>query len=135
MGTASPPEGASHDAAATHHLHHAEMALRAAGKHDAADAVATARVEAQHGPVHEQIRNAYKSLAKNEGDFVPLTALRGKLHTDLPRGHVDRALAHMFNTGSTHLRPNENVGSLTPEDRSAAIRMGDKDRHLIRVTE
>lgn len=79
------------------------------------------------------IREAYRGLARSREDFVPLADLRDRLPRAVPRKAVDDALVRMFMQDHTHLRPNENTKSITPRDAAAAIRLGEKDRHYIRV--
>lgn len=117
------------------HLRGMEAEARRQGHHEYADDLAAARVHATHGPAHEQIRAAYHKLSGGDPQaHVSLADLRDHLHSDLPRSHVDRALTHGFFSGSVHLRPNENTKALTSRDHDAAITVGEKARHLVRVS-
>lgn len=117
------------------HLRAMEGAARAAGHHDYADDLAAARVHATHGPVHEQIRAAYRKLSGGDGErHVSLADLRDHLHPDVSRSHVDRALTHGFVSGGIHLRPNENTKAITPREHAASIPVGGTARHFVRVT-
>jgi hypothetical protein len=82
--------------------------------------------------VEQQIRVAYRKLARDPGDYVSLGDLRPLLG-GLPRDHVDAALRRMSRSHEAHLVPQANQKTLAQADRQAAIRIGNEDCHLIAI--
>jgi len=82
--------------------------------------------------VEKRIRAAYFELADEPGRHVPLIKLRAHL-TDLPREDVDAALTRMNLLPDVFVVPQSNQKILTPEERAAAVRIGDQDKHQISI--
>ncbi|MEV5414066.1 hypothetical protein AB0K60_35185 [Thermopolyspora sp. NPDC052614] len=82
--------------------------------------------------VEKRIRAAYAELAPGPGRHVPLLRLRALL-TDLPREDVDAALTRMNLLPDVFVDPQANQKILTPEERAAAVRIADQDKHLISI--
>jgi hypothetical protein len=80
--------------------------------------------------VPQQIRNAYRSLAKRPKDWVQLSDLRSKL-VGAAKSEVDSALKRMFLDKEINLTLNDDQGSLTQADYDAAIRIGANDMHML----
>lgn len=80
----------------------------------------------------EHISSAYFELAPSAGDWVSLTDLRSKLQ-GVERTSLDQLIHDLHIGGDVTLIPEENRRSITPDDRAAAIRIGDEDRHLISI--
>jgi hypothetical protein len=76
----------------------------------------------------ETIRKAYGRVAARGGDYVRLADLRHAVRAD-----VDTALLAMNWEPDVDLIPNSQQGDLTDEDRAAAVRIGNQDRHLIAI--
>lgn len=89
---------------------------------------------ASHGGparTEDRIRTVYTRLAGRPGGWVSLTALRAEL--DAPRAEVDAALAVLHRTPGVSVIPQEDQKLLTPEDRDAAVIIGDRPKHLIAI--
>ncbi|WP_055749529.1 hypothetical protein [Frankia sp. AvcI1] len=80
-----------------------------------------------------RIRDAYWLLAATPGDWVQLTAVRGRL-SGLSRGAVDATLQTMERSPDVHIVPEADQRSLTEADRDAAIRIGGKYKHLLSIS-
>ncbi|WP_157930445.1 hypothetical protein [Glycomyces xiaoerkulensis] len=80
----------------------------------------------------ESLSAAYFELTPSAGEWVSLTELRSKLQ-DVERASLDRLIHDLHVGGDVALIPEENRRSITPDDRAAAIRIGDEDRHLISI--
>ena len=78
------------------------------------------------------IRTAYRSLAKNTGEWIGLAALRDEL-CSLDCGEVDQALRAMVAQPDVNIIPVANMKSLTQADRDAALRLGGEDNHAMRI--
>ena len=78
----------------------------------------------------DQIRQAYRKLAKRSRDWVSLRELRMLLN-GAPKTEVDNALKEMFTARDINLTLEEDQKRLTAEDRAAAIRVGRDDLHFI----
>ena len=81
--------------------------------------------------IEDRIRAAYTRLAGRPGGWVPLTALRADL--DATRAEVDAALTALHRTPGVSVIPQEDQKLLTPEDRDAAVIIGDRPKHLIAI--
>jgi hypothetical protein len=79
-----------------------------------------------------RIRNAYTQLAKRSGDWVKLSALR-ELLGGAAKADVDTALKQMNRARTVSVIPEENQKTLTSEDRAAALKLGGKDNHLMKI--
>ncbi|WP_422773802.1 hypothetical protein ACN28C_13450 [Plantactinospora sp. WMMC1484] len=95
--------------------------LRLAGRDLAAESTALSSTE-------ESIRKAYGEVGR-PGDYVRLAEVRSAL-----RAEVDAALVRMNREPDVQIIPNSQQGDLTDEDRAAAVRIGNQDRHLIAIT-
>jgi hypothetical protein len=82
--------------------------------------------------VEAQVRAAYVRLAATAGGWVDLVRLRAEL-ADVTRPELDAALTRMYRTPGVSLIPEENQKTLTAEDRSAAVEIGDQPKHLIAI--
>lgn len=86
--------------------------------------------------VENRIRAAYSAvLARktNQGNrWVGLAELREELGEDLPRAEVDAALIRLGLSGAS-LVPEDNQKALRRQDRDAAVLVGGRDHHNIRI--
>lgn len=82
--------------------------------------------------IEKRIRAAYQRVTPGRGEWVMLSDIRPLLR-DLPRVLVDRALVQMNRCPDVHLVPESNQKALTEEDRAAAVRFGEQDKHLIAI--
>ncbi|MEW9554344.1 hypothetical protein [Nonomuraea sp. NPDC050783] len=81
--------------------------------------------------VEERIRRAYAGLAVPGGaGWVSLAKLRPLLG-GVPRAEVDAALVRMERLPDVDLVPESNQKTLTPEDREAAVVIGNQAKHLL----
>ncbi|KWV32590.1 hypothetical protein AWV63_11490 [Micromonospora rifamycinica] len=78
--------------------------------------------------VASAIREAYGTVAQS-GELLPLTQLRTAL-----KSQIDATLVRMNREPGVQIIPNSQQGDLTAEDRAAAVRIGNQDRHLISIT-
>lgn len=87
-----------------------------------------------HAPpgLAERVRAAYRLLADAPGDYVSLTDLRRCL-VGASRSEVDDALRALNRAPDVVLAPREDQGSLTRPDRTAALRVGTQDVHLLAI--
>jgi hypothetical protein len=121
------------------YLDHADLALADvfAPADDAAVSVSTEGVAPERegtvgGDVEDRIRSAYRQLARRPGSWVGLVKVRSAL-PDVSRDEVDTALLRLYQAPGVSLIPEENQKTLTDADRSAAVRIGNKDNHLIAI--
>jgi hypothetical protein len=91
----------------------------------AATADATLDLEAR-------IRKAYGALAPRAGAYIMLAKLRAALG-GVSKTKVDAALVQMDRAPDVHLIPESNQKVLTPEERAAAVSIGNQDKHLIAI--
>lgn len=82
--------------------------------------------------LEERIRAAYWELAEEPGDWVSLTPVRERL-ADAAKAEVDEALRQLEREPDVHLAPETAQFDLTHADRAAAVRIGGKDNHLLKV--
>ncbi|WP_431903600.1 hypothetical protein [Nonomuraea sp. bgisy101] len=78
-----------------------------------------------------RIRAAYTSLQARSG-WVSLTDLRPML-ADVPRAEMDATLRQMLRQGDVVIVPEDNQKALRPEDRAAALVLGDQPKHYIAI--
>jgi hypothetical protein len=88
--------------------------------------------EAVPADITERIRAAYATLAPEPGTWVKLARLRPLLG-EATRAEVDGALKGMIHLPDVTIVPEVNQKTLTPEDRAAAVIIGDQDKHLISI--
>ncbi|WP_433388934.1 hypothetical protein [Micromonospora sp. KLBMP9576] len=79
------------------------------------------------------VRQAYRELAPAPGDYVMLADLRSALD-DLSRAEVDAALLELNRERNVHLVPESNQKVLKPEERAAAVSIGNQDKHLLAIS-
>ncbi|WP_255368153.1 hypothetical protein [Micromonospora sp. WMMB235] len=79
------------------------------------------------------IRQAYHELAAKPGDYVMLADLRGAL-IDLSRPEFDAALMTLNRERGVHLVPESNQKVLKPQERAAAVTIGNQDKHLVAIS-
>ncbi|MEU4645259.1 hypothetical protein [Micromonospora sp. NPDC023814] len=79
------------------------------------------------------VRQAYQGLAATPGDYVMLSDLRSVLD-DLSRAEVDAALIQLNRERNVHLVPESNQKVLRPEERAAAVSIGNQEKHLIAIS-
>ncbi|MGW0479885.1 hypothetical protein [Nonomuraea sp. NPDC003214] len=80
--------------------------------------------------VEGRVRDAYTRLAASPGAWVSLTRLRALLG-DVPREALDGTLTRMERLADVNLVPESNQKTLSPQDREAAVRIGEQDKHLL----
>ncbi|WP_240742345.1 hypothetical protein [Micromonospora zingiberis] len=80
-----------------------------------------------------RVRQAYQELAGRPGDYVMLADLRTVL-ADLPRAEVDAALLQLNRERNIHLVPESNQKVLKPQERAAAVSIGNQDKHLLAIS-
>ncbi|GAB2861574.1 hypothetical protein GCM10022221_71630 [Actinocorallia aurea] len=78
------------------------------------------------------IRAAYLQVAGRPGSWVSLTDVRPLLG-DAPRDQVDDVLRRMERGADVYIAPEADQKSLTDADRAAAVRVGDRDKHLLAI--
>jgi hypothetical protein len=80
------------------------------------------------------IRAAYTELTvrRPPGSPIKLSALRPWLE-EIPRDVVDAELDRMIEAPDVHLTAELNRKTLTDEDREAAVKIGDEERHLLKI--
>jgi hypothetical protein len=83
-------------------------------------------------PLEARIRAAYRQLAQAPGDWVGLAKVR-ELLNGAPTAEVDDALRRLEREPDVHIVPETDQRQLTPADRSAAVRIGGKENHLLKV--
>lgn len=84
--------------------------------------------------VDNRIRQAYKDLQRQPGDWVSLADVRDQL-ADVPRAEQDASLTRLAMTPGHHVIPWDNYKALSDRERSAALRIGGADSHHIRIEE
>lgn len=80
----------------------------------------------------EQVRAAYRKLAREPREWVGLAQLRPLLG-DAARDDVDAALRQLARTPQVNVVPQANQKVLSPAEREAALRIGAEDCHLISI--
>ncbi|KXO96271.1 hypothetical protein [Tsukamurella pseudospumae] len=80
----------------------------------------------------ERVRAAYLRIAA-PGAWVALHRLRAAL-PDLPRADLDDALRDLYPEPGVHIVAEDNLKALTAEDRAAALHLGGRPLHAIRIT-
>lgn len=93
--------------------------------------VAPVEVEVE-GDITTRIRAAYAKLADKPGDWINLVRLRPLLG-DATREEVDIALKGMARLSEVSIVPESNRKTLTPEARTAAVIIGEQEKHLIAI--
>ena len=80
--------------------------------------------------VIKRIRVAYAARPKAPGGWVGLAELRADLG-DLSRDDIDAALRQLAREKGVRLAPFDNIRSLRPQDKVAALQLGDSPKHMI----
>lgn len=80
----------------------------------------------------ELVRAAYLRIA-TPGAWVALRELRAAL-PDLPREALDDALRELYPEPGVHIVAEDNLKALTLDDRAAALHLGGRPHHAIRIT-
>ncbi len=81
-------------------------------------------------PLSQLIRVAYRRLAKCPRDWVYLSDLHANLN-GATKAEIDGTLRAMFHAHEVSLTLEEDQSSLTKEQRSAALRLGADNMHLL----
>jgi hypothetical protein len=88
--------------------------------------------EATDVDMETRIRKAYGEIAPRAGAWVMLARLREALgHSD--RAQVDAALIQLSRAPDVDIVPESNQKVLTPDERAAAVSIGNQDMHLISI--
>ncbi len=85
----------------------------------------------QDRTLEDRVRVAYARLTPRPGGWVRLAELRAAL--DDVRGDVDTALTALSRAPGVSVIPEEDQKKLTPDDRAAAVIIGDRPKHLIAI--
>lgn len=96
-----------------------------------ADVVAV-KPESARSLTPELLYSVYSELAAHSHEWVQLHPLRQNL-SDVPRAELDEMLLRLFRERKLKLLGEANRKTLTPADRTAAIRVGNEDRHLLSI--
>lgn len=84
------------------------------------------------GPPTAQVREAYRRIAA-PGAWVALRDLRAAL-PGVPRTVVDEGLRALYPEPGVHIVAEDNLKALTPDDHAAALQLGGRSLHAIRIT-
>jgi hypothetical protein len=79
----------------------------------------------------DRLRAAYEKAAAGLDDWVPLASIREQL-SDVPRAEIDAEILRLEDLSTLDLVPQTDQARITAADKSAALRMGGKDKHLLR---
>ncbi|KXO95542.1 Uncharacterised protein (plasmid) [Tsukamurella tyrosinosolvens] len=97
-----------------------------------AQAVRSAPAPAPDGPPADRVRAAYRAVAAL-GAWVALRDLRAAL-PGVPRATVDEGLRALYPEPGVHIVAEDNLKALTPDDHAAALQLGGRPLHAIRIT-
>ena len=78
------------------------------------------------------LRKAYDTLTAGRGEQVSLADLR-RAAGELPRADVDEALRALSRESDVYIDPESDQKNLTDAERSAAVSIGNQDKHKIRI--
>ncbi|CAM3620366.1 hypothetical protein ACXYTP_11455 [Tsukamurella ocularis] len=84
------------------------------------------------GPPSARVRAAYRAVAAL-GAWVALRDLRAAL-PGVPRAVVDEGLRALYPEPGVHIVAEDNLKALTPDDHAAALQLGGRPLHAIRIT-
>ncbi|MGC5024994.1 hypothetical protein ACLQ3K_09595 [Tsukamurella sp. DT100] len=84
------------------------------------------------GPPADRVRAAYRAVAAL-GAWVALRDLRAAL-PGVPRTVVDEGLRALYPEPGVHIVAEDNLKALTPDDHAAALQLGGRPLHAIRIT-
>ena len=79
------------------------------------------------------IEDSYRRLAGRPGETVRISALRQDIDDVVSRRDLDAELIRMADRPEVYLRAVTNQQTLTDDDRHAAVRLGDEDRHTLQI--
>ena len=79
----------------------------------------------------DRLRTAYEHSATGLDDWVPLAAIREQL-SDVPEPELDAEILRLEDLSTLDLVPQTDQARITPADKAAALRIGGKDKHLLR---
>lgn len=103
------------------------------GEHGMVDRVVEGDRSGKPGPsLENQILAAHLALAKYPDSFVRLADLRDRL-SHVPRSALDQELERLYDLDQVILLPDDNTKDITQRDRDAALRLGNRERHLVLV--
>jgi hypothetical protein len=88
----------------------------------------------QAADAEEQIRDAYHFLKPSENDFVRLARVREALPW-IPKAQLDGALRKIAQEDDVNILADADQRRLSQGDKDSAVKIGDEDKHLIRVAE
>lgn len=91
-------------------------------------------ISGEGGSLEATIRKAYSQLVHSPGDWVRLAELRPRLGPATV-AQVDATLIDLYARHEVVLIPEANQKMLTAQDRTAAVRCGGEDKHLIAIGE
>ena len=83
-------------------------------------------------PVESRIRAAYWALADAPAAWVRIADVRARLD-GVPADQVTAAVLRLERERDVHVVPETDQRQLTAADREGAVRIGGKDKHLLRV--
>lgn len=84
------------------------------------------------GSLPDQVRSAYRSLARHPGAWVSVADLRARL-AGAGRAEVDAALRDLERSPDVSIVPESNQKALSGTDRDAAVRIGGQDKHFLAI--
>ncbi|GIF68531.1 hypothetical protein Ais01nite_65660 [Asanoa ishikariensis] len=125
--SADPPAGAGAGGAALY-----TVLNRLRGFLDRSDLAASELFAPAESDIDVRIRKAYAEIAVSAGELVSLAALRPRV-TGAERAGVDAALVALSTAPDVRIVPESNQKTLSAEQRDAAVRIGNQDRHLIAI--
>jgi len=125
--SADPPAGAGAGGAALY-----TVLNRLRGFLDRSDLAAAEFFAPAETDIDVRIRKAYAEIAVSGGELVSLAALRPRL-AGADRSGVDAALVALSAAPDVRIVPESNQKTLSAEQRDAAVRIGNQDRHLIAI--
>lgn len=131
--SADPPAGAGAGGAALYTVLNRLRGFLDRSELAAAEFFAPAEVSAPaETDLDVRIRKAYAEIAVSAGELVSLAALRPRL-AGADRSGVDAALVALSGAPDVRIIPESNQKTLSAEQRDAAVRIGNQDRHLIAI--
>ncbi|MFI5558969.1 hypothetical protein ACIA2T_06785 [Amycolatopsis japonica] len=85
------------------------------------------------GSTEDRIRAAWKSLAKQQGDWIRIARIREAVGGDVTHDEITQVLTAMMRRGGVHLAPDSNRKVLTEDDHKSAVNLGGEDKHLVAI--
>jgi hypothetical protein len=83
--------------------------------------------------IRDAVGQVLRDAGRGPGSWVMLAKVRDRLPETWTRDEVDQALVGMFVDADVQIVPESNQTVLTGAERAAAVRIGNQDKHLIRV--